>query len=79
MTDKAPFVFDLYTYEPESKQEIESTTLNLVLKKHPASKLLTGPHSVRLLAVNIRTRGGLLVMKYCVPAVSGASEGKKKL
>ena len=76
LTDEAPFVFDLHTYEPESKQEIEAATLNLVLKKHEASKLLTGPHAVRPIAVNLMTRGGLLIMKYCVPAVTAAQEDK---
>ena len=70
LTDMTPFVFNLYTYEPDSKQEIESATLNLVLKNHVASKLLTGSHSVRPMAVNIATRGGLLVMKHCVKVVT---------
>ena len=35
-----------------------------------ASKLLTGSHSVRPMAVNIVTRGGLLVLKHCVKVVT---------
>jgi len=69
-------VFELHTYEPESKQEIEAATLNLVLKKHEASKLLVGPHGVRPIAVNLMTRGGLLIMKYCTPAVTVAQQDK---
>lgn len=70
LTDETPFVFDLPTYEPQSKQEIEAATLKLVLKNHSASKLLAGPHCVRPRVVNITTLSGLLVMKHWVSALA---------
>lgn len=70
LTDETPFVFDLPTYEPQSKQEIEAATLKLVLKNHSASKLLAGPHCVRPRVVNISKLSGLLVMKHWVTALA---------
>ena len=88
LTDATPFAFNLHFYEPESKQEIEAATLNLVLQDHPASKVLTGPHSVRPMSVNVTRRSWLLVVQHLVNAATdgrtemtteSAAQGQKKL
>eukprot|EP01043_Picozoa_sp_COSAG02_P011098 COSAG02_NODE_403_length_23058_cov_12.124134_15_plen_849_part_00 len=55
-----PFVFDLYTIEPGSGQQIERVTLNMVLK----SEALVAPNGVRLLGIDVSEKNGLMVLDW---------------
>jgi hypothetical protein len=52
------FVFDLYTFEDDSGQNLEKATLDLVLKQ----EFLAAPNGVRLLNINPDEKSGVMVM-----------------
>jgi hypothetical protein len=54
----APFVFDVYTYEAESGQNLEHATFDMVME----TTLLAEPHGVRLLAINVNEQSGVMVL-----------------
>ena len=62
-----PFVFDLYTFEEESGQNLEKATFDLVLQQ----QFLAAPNGVRLLNINPDEKSGLMVMAFFETTMPG--------
>ena len=62
-----PFVFDLYTFEDASGQNLERATFDLVLQQ----EFLAAPNGVRLLNINPDEKSGLMVMAFFETTMPG--------